>query len=266
MNDLLEFAQRLLDIVHDAWTEHSRQEGGIEGRDESDRQLLLAYVHAYRRFRTIKRLAEDEQPSPEAVNVLTRSLISLTHRALYLVASDDPRVREERRQRFLLLSAREERTYLRGIVDKAPAVNPALELAEESVQRREELFRDAGWSLDKPIFPTDERLAREVGLPDLYLEAYRSGSGDTHYSAFSAADGFADLTKEIPTIALYGYNVGELHQALVRAIVVYAEFLIAAEKIVQLGVGRQVDELRPTLAQIVEQAKAEVAPQTQTKE
>jgi hypothetical protein len=96
-------------------------------------------------------------------------------------------------------------------------------------------------------------------VPLAVLEAYRSGSGDTHYSAFSAAGGFADLTREIPTIALYGHNVGELQQALLRAIVVYAEFLMAAEKIVQLGVGRQVEELRPTLAQTVERAKAELA-------
>jgi len=82
MREFLDFAQRLLDIVRTAWVEHSEREGGIAHTDESDRQLILAYVHAYRRFRAIKRLAEDDQPSPEAVNVLTRSLVSLTHRAL----------------------------------------------------------------------------------------------------------------------------------------------------------------------------------------
>jgi hypothetical protein len=95
MNDFLDFAQRLLDIVHSAWIDHSRREGGMAHSNESDRQLILAYVHAFRRFRAIKRLAEDERPSPEAVMVLTRSLVSLTHRALYLVSSDDPDIREE---------------------------------------------------------------------------------------------------------------------------------------------------------------------------
>jgi hypothetical protein len=73
LKDFLDFAQRLLEIVRTAWIEHSKRERGMEHRDESDRQLILGYVHAHRRFRAIKRLAEDEQPSPEAINVLTRS-------------------------------------------------------------------------------------------------------------------------------------------------------------------------------------------------
>jgi hypothetical protein len=258
MREFLDFAQRLLDIVRTAWVEHSEREGGIAHTDESDRQLILAYVHAYRRFRAIKRLAEDDQPSPEAVNVLTRSLVSLTHRALYLVSSDDPEIREERRKRFLLLSVREQKTYLEGIVDKAPDVRPSLDLARESLRLREEEFQRRGWSLTGPVFPKDEVLARELSFPDHYDEVYRSGSGDTHYSAFSAAGGFADLEGATPTIALSGYDVVELQQALLRAIVVYAEFLIAAEKIVGLGVGPEVEKLRPVLASAVERVKAEL--------
>jgi Family of unknown function (DUF5677) len=258
MDDFLEFAQRLLDIVRTAWVEHSEREGGIAHTDESDRQLILAYVHAYRRFRAIKRLAEDDQPSPEAVMVLTRSLVSLTHRALYLVASDDPDIREERRKRFLLLGVREELTYLEAIADEVPTVRPTLELARESVRLRKEFFKKAGWSLARPIFPTDEQLATELGFPAHYDEVYRPGSGDTHYSPFSAAGGFADLEGETPTIALTGHNTAVLLQALLRAIVVYAEFLIAAEKVVRLGVGPKVEELRPTLAQAIERARAEL--------
>jgi hypothetical protein len=225
MNEFLDFAQRLLETVRSAWIEHSEREGGIDHTDESDRQLLLAYVQAHRRFRAIKRLAEDEQPSPEAVMVLTRSLVSLTHRALYLVSSDDPDVRDERRKRFFLLGVREELTYLQGIVDEVPAVRPTLELVRESVRLREESFEEAGWSLARPIFPTDEQLAAELGFPAHYDEVYRSGSGDTHYSPFSAAGGFADIKGATPTIALSGHNIAELQQALLRAIVVYAEFL-----------------------------------------
>jgi hypothetical protein len=257
MNELLDFAQRLLDIVRTAWVEHSDREGGIAHTDESDRQLILAYVHAYRRFRAIKRLAEDDQPSPEAVMVLTRSLVSLTHRALYLIASDDREIRGELK-RFFLLSVREQKTYLEGIVDKAPDVRPRLELARESVRLREEEFQRRGWSLTRPVFPKDEVLASELSFPDHYDEVYRSGSGDTHYSAFSAAGGFADLEGATPTIALTGHDAMELRQALLRAIVVYSEFLIAAEKVVGLGVGPEVQKLRPVLAQAVERAKAEL--------
>jgi hypothetical protein len=258
MNDFLDFAQRLLDIVRTAWIENCEREGGIAGTDESDRQFLLGYVHAFRRFRAIKRLAEDEQPSPEAVMVLIRSLVSVTHRALYLVSSADPDVREERRKRFFLLGVREELTYLEGIADEVPAVRPTLELARESVRLREEVFKKAGWSLARPIFPTDEQIAKELGLPAHYAEVYRPGSSDTHYSVFSAAGGFADLEGETPTIALLGDDVNELMQPMLRAIVVYAEFLIAAEKVVELGVGPQVEELRPTFARVVERAKAEL--------
>jgi hypothetical protein len=258
MNDFLDFARRLLDIVRTAWIEHSEREGGIDHADESDGQLILAYVHAFRRFRAIKQLAEDEQPSPEAVMVLTRSLVSLTHRALYLVSSDDPGEREERRKRFFLLGVREHVIYLEGIVDQVPAVRPMLELARESVRLREEVFKEAGWSLGRPVFPTDEQLARELGFPAHYDEVYRSGSSDMHYSSFSAAGGFANLEGPAPTVALYGHDSGELLQALLRGIVVYAEFLIAAEKVVGLGVGPQVEKLRPTLAQAVERVKAEL--------
>lgn len=45
---------------------------------------------------------------------------------------------------------------------------------------------------------------------------------------------------------------------MIRAIVVYADFLIAAEKVVGLGVGPRVEELRPTLAEAVQRAKAEL--------
>jgi Family of unknown function (DUF5677) len=184
MNELLDFAQRLLDIVRTAWVEHSDRVGGIAHTDESDRQLILAYVHAYRRFRAIKRLAEDDQPSPEAVMVLTRSLVSLTHRTLYLVSSNDPEIREERQKRFFLLSVREQKTYLEGIVDKAPDVRASLELARESVRLREEEFQRRGWSLTRPVFPKDEVLASELSFPDHYDEVYRSGSGDTHSRLF----------------------------------------------------------------------------------
>jgi hypothetical protein len=258
MKDFLEVAERLLGAVRSAWIEHCEQEGGIAHTDESDRQLLLAYVHAYRRFRAIKRLAEDEHPSPEAVMVLTRSLVSVTHRALYLVSPDDPEIREARRKRFFLLGVREELTYLEGIVDEVPAVRPTLELARESVRLRGEEFKAAGWSLDRPIFPTDEQIAKELGFPAHYAEVYRPGSSDTHYSVFSAAGGFADLEGETPTIALLGDDINELMQPMLRAIVVYAEFLIAAEKVVGLGVGPKVEELRPTLAEAVKRAKAEL--------
>lgn len=178
MQDFLDFAQRLLDIVQSAWIEHSKAEGEIAGEDESDRQLLLGYVQAFRRFRAIKRLAEDEQPSPEAVMVLTRSLVSVTHRSLYLVSSGDPDVGEERRKRFFLLGVCEERTYLERIVDEVPSVRPVLELARWSVKRREEVFKEAGWSLARPIFPTDEEIAKELDFPAHYDEVYRSGSSE----------------------------------------------------------------------------------------
>jgi hypothetical protein len=76
----------------------------------------------------------------------------------YLVASDDPEVREERRKRYYLLGAREAVTYLEGIVEHVPSLRPMLELARESVRLREEVFKEAGWSLARPIFPPDEQL------------------------------------------------------------------------------------------------------------
>jgi Family of unknown function (DUF5677) len=216
-------------------------------------------VHAFRRFRAITRLAGDERPSAEAVMVLTRSLVSVTHRSLYLVASDDPGERRQRRQRFLLISAREERTHLGAIIGEVPSLRPLLDLARESVQRREELFREEGWSLTGPIFPPDEQIARELGFTAHYDEVYRTGSSHVHFSAFSAAGGFAELQEgEPPTIALYGHDLYELRQALISAIVVYADFLIEAESVVGLGVGPKVEELRPALAEAVKRAKAEL--------
>jgi hypothetical protein len=150
-------------------------------------------------------------------------------------------------------------TYLEGIVDKAPDVRPNLEFARESVRLREEEFQRKGWSLARPVFPNDEVLAKKLSFPDHHDEVYGSGSGDTHYSAFSAAGGFADLEGATPTIALTGHNALELRQALLRAIVVYAEFLIAAEKVVGLEVGPVVEKLRPIMAKAVQSVKAELS-------
>jgi hypothetical protein len=259
LDDFLQFAQRILDIVEAAWIEHSEAEGGIEHGDENDRQLILGYVHAFRRFRAIKRLAEDERPSPEAVMVPTRSLVSLTHRTLYLVASDDPDEREERLQRFLLLSAHEQRKHFEAIIDEVPSLAPWLEQTREAIRLREELFTEKGWSLGKPIFPSDEQVAKELGLNAHYAEVYRSGTAHMHYTAISAAGGFAIIEEGTPpSVALYGYDLNELRQAMISATVVYADFLIAAERVVKLGVGPRIEELRPAFAKVVARAKAEL--------
>jgi hypothetical protein len=62
-----------------------------------------------------------------------------------------------------------------------------------------------------------------------------------------------------PIVALYGHDVNELRQAMISAIVVYADFLIEAERVVGLDVGPKIEAMRPTLAAPVAEAKAELS-------
>jgi hypothetical protein len=105
----------------------------------------------------------------------------------YLVASDDPEVREERRKRYYLLGAREAVTYLESIVEHVPSLRPMLELARESVRLREEVFKEAGWSLARPIFPPDEQLRtlRPVSSPKV------AGSSARRRTAMEASAAWA---------------------------------------------------------------------------
>jgi hypothetical protein len=115
--------------------------------------------------------------------VLTRSLVSLTHRSLYLGASQDPGEHYERHQ----LTAHEERKHLEAIINEVPSLAPTLDLVRKAIAAREQIFDNEAWSL-RPIFPTDEQVARELGLAAHYDEVYRSGSGHMHFTAISAVE------------------------------------------------------------------------------
>lgn len=258
MQDFLAIVGQLHDIVLDGWTERCETDAFVTGSDESDTQLTLGYVQAFRRLRAIKLVAEDEHPSTEAVMVLVRSLVSVAHRSLYLVDSDDPAERSERLVRFMLLSYREEKKRLAATIKDRPHERVALDTVNTHIAQMEHALTLVGKSIENPIFPQDETLAHRLQLKAHYADAYRAGSGDMHHTLFSALGGYASLTQPNPPVALLSFDLHDLRMALLRTIVVYADFVTRAEKVVKLGINEKVLALEPSIRAAIAEANSEV--------
>lgn len=259
MRDFLAICQRLHDIVFDAWQERCESnESEIVGDDECDRLLALGYVQAFRRYRAIKVIAEDEYPSTEAMMVLVRSLVSVTHRSLYLIHTDDPVERRELQVRYSLLSYNEERKRLAAAVKEVPAWQPALDHVTAMIERLEAALKATGKST-RPVFPTDEEIAKRLGLSGHYDDPYRAGSSDMHHTMFSAFGGFAHVESRNPPVALVSYTAADMQQTLLRAIVVYADFVTRADKVVKLGINADVLALEPKIRSAIDNLNAEPA-------
>jgi hypothetical protein len=262
MNPYLKVACRLRDEAEQAWNERVTSAGELRVRDDCDRWLLLGWVVGFRRFRSIVREAEDPFPSAESMMVLNRSLVSLAHRTLYLVQSDDPRERHERLLRWMLVSYLQQRKFIQALLNSGDErFRPMLDPIERAVDALTTELNTAGvtWTDERQIFPTDERIAQLLKLTPHYEDVYRDGSGDMHYTVFSALSGYAVLEGPTPPVSLYGDDDprGEVSHATGRAVIVYGDFVSKADKVVELGMKQKVTELIPLMEHAVKEANAE---------
>jgi hypothetical protein len=213
----LAVADRLIERV----AETVRGDAGVETRDRNDRLLVAAYGRAYRCFVSIRDLAA--RGEADDAGVLTRALLSIALRSLYLVGSDDP---EERDRRF----RRAGRTYFeetRKMARDEAAAGGVLDQAD--VDRYDEIiarFNDEG---TPPL--------QELNIIPFYTRVYRPGSDVAHYSIGSALDGFAELTHEelIGSVSLEMPDPERAADVLIRAALTYGMFLEKSEPTIRHG-------------------------------
>jgi Family of unknown function (DUF5677) len=164
--------------------------------------------------------------------ILTRSLLLIVARALYLIEPDDL---EERARR--LASAR--RSWAR---DAVRTLDDLTATGFEPADDRERIagIEEAEKARGIPPLPNDRDLLGALGLDAYYARVYRLASDTVHYSIGSALHGFL----EEPDPVIGGGRVpmknpdGErAEEALALAMITYGEFLDRSEPIVRHGVG-----------------------------
>jgi hypothetical protein len=194
-------------------------------RDIHDAFLGAAYGRAYRCMRSIRDLAF--RGEADDALILTRALVSLVGRSLYVVQPDDAAEREERSLRWM-------RTWARDMGKAADAL-VAAGFEPSDPEERADLARLTGAG---PFLPDDRQLLGLVGLEAHHARVYRFASDVAHYSMGSALDGFVEYpTRESGgqvTLRLPDANRAE--EALLMAALVYGEFLARSEPLIGHGV------------------------------
>jgi hypothetical protein len=176
-------AEELADAVRAYW---AGSKGAAITDDDTERMLVAAFARAHRCFRSIISVVN---PSWEDALVLTRALLCVALRSLYLVQPTD---RAERRNRYRAWVYRELQDWQYEVAGLHAAgieieVDPAV-VAAEVREAREELARDgvAG-------FPEDRLIADELDMKLFFDRIYRPASAIAHFAVGSAANSFVEL-------------------------------------------------------------------------
>jgi len=228
-NDL---ADRLAQLVEDAWD--AATPDGIPMDDWNDHFLVAGYGRAFRCFDSIRQLCREHRA--EDALALTRTLVSITTRSLYLVESDDPVERDHRVQSFKLNYYREARAMLRDLREHG-ADTEDVDL-DGPIAKLETHFAALGRA---PDAMKDADVAADVGMGVHYARVYRPGSDASHWGIGAILYSFVELTKgRIPPVTLYRLDPGKAREVLGLAIAIYGEFLLRAENVVKFGLTEQV--------------------------
>jgi Family of unknown function (DUF5677) len=198
-------------------------------RDVSDALLGAAYGRAYRCVRSIRELAG--RGEADDALILTRSLLSLVGRSLYIVEPEDE---AERSRRF----DRARRTWAE---DALKTIDDLRAMGFEPDADRERIagIAEAIKALGVPRLPNDRDLLAGLGLGPYYPRVYRLASDVAHYSIGSALDGFLEYPDRLTgggRVALKLPDADRSEEALALAAIVYGEFLMRCESAVRHGV------------------------------
>jgi len=167
--------------------------------------------------------------------VLTRALMAMTLRAVWLAVPEDPDERLRRARALELDSIRQLRTQARSLerLSLEPEIPPTV--LDERIAELERLG-EAG-------IPPDEVIACGLGDEAIYARIYRTTSNAAHYSLFTALQGFDAGSIEGEIESLNGLRIRFLdgdparaEEALVLAALVYVAFLEHSEVVVHHGV------------------------------
>lgn len=135
----VDVAGRLVEIVE----RHYDAVDHLLPADLNEIFCYLGYVRAFRCFDSIRILAADGR-SEDAL-ILTRSLVSIALRTLYLVQPDDHEEREQRFKRYFYTSRAEEEKRLRMLNDPGQA--------KHLVWVQEELQGSLAWFEERSLSP-----------------------------------------------------------------------------------------------------------------
>lgn len=235
-----EIADEIVAVVEERWKAHD----DLKPSDLNQVFCYLGYVRAFRCFDSIRLLAAEAR-SDDAL-VLTRSLVSVVLRSLYLVQPEDPQEREHRLKRDSHKSRAEEEKRVRMLGDERDAKHLARLQAELDESKR--WFEERGLS---PGLPGEAEMAKALELDALYDIVYRVGSSASHHSLLYALGGFSgdpEPGQPFPAIPLHKPEPELAENALVWAIIAYHDFIVLAEPTMNLGIAKAVHELvRPWL-------------------
>jgi hypothetical protein len=224
-----------------AWVEETAPGApGVAPRDRNDSLLCAAYGRAYRCFTSIRELAG--RAEPDDALILSRSLLSIALRSLWLTAPDNAAERKLRLQQASLSYFEE----LKKMVTEEQAAGLEVQITAAEIQESINRLRAA----DVAAMPNDRDLATSLELDAAYTTVYRPGSDTTHYSIGSALDGFLELTTapNVGPVSLQKPEPQRADEALAKAAIVYGVFLHLSDPVIQHGLGRRARDL---LAQLV---------------
>jgi Family of unknown function (DUF5677) len=205
---------------------------GVATRDWNDELLCAAYGRAFRCFRSIRELAARDEADDALV--LTRTLLLIALRSLYIALPDDPTERQKRQKSSGLTSMKAELT---ATAEQAAAGFNVSDRNVEVVERGVDRLEKEGVRQ----LPPEEQIAKAVGFDAFYPRVFRPTSAIAHYSIWSALDGFIELG--VPTISLDLPAPERAQEALELATVVYGAFLEKSDPIIKHGVSSAAHQL-----------------------
>jgi hypothetical protein len=205
---------------------------GVPTRDVNDELLCAAFGRAYRCFRSIRDLAGRHEADDALV--LTRTLLVIGLRSLYIVLPEDRIEREQRWRSSGLTAMRAELT------STAEQKRAGFDVADRDVDRVRSMVARLEQAGVKPL-PPEEQIAKAVGFGPFYPRVFRPTSAVAHYSVWSALDGYIKLG--VPAVSLDLPAPDRAEEALELASVVYGAFLEKSDPIIGHGVNRPAHDL-----------------------
>lgn len=225
-----------VDLILEAVEKATEDSPGPAPRDLTDAFLGAAYGRAHRCMRSIRELAG--RGEADDALILTRSLLTIVARSLYIVEPDDPKERERRLASWRLSWGEQ---ALRILDDLSAAGFEPID-DRERIAGIVETERAQGV---QPL-PNDRDLLAGLGLAAYYARVYRPASDVVHYSMGNALGGFAEYPDHIEgggRVMLKRPDADRAEEALGLATIIYGEFLERCEPVIRHGVSPEARRL-----------------------
>lgn len=244
---LCELADRVLELVRTRLPQTTPQV-----RDWNDRLLIEAFARAYRCLRSVRELAGRGEADDAAV--LTRALIVLAFRYLWLARVDDEDERSDRLRRLLRKWSTDRATLGKEMIDLGYV--PDDEAGAEQLRQHVAAFRERADALKhEGVGPVPDDKAIAISLDrDLepeaprffeltYTRIYRTTSDVAHYGIGTALAGFPRNPDEPGELSLDKIDEHGAGEALGLAIIAFGALLTFSEPIIGHGLSEEVGEL-----------------------